>query len=124
MEQSVRVFDPEFDPRDDAGGGDPDATSPTLRAFHKLLWSKPLPGGTHFTLDDTIDGVYLRHSSDLGDFDFTSDSALPTWTSWKRLKHIWKTFNERAEMLELPVDSVAQGGLQHGRMERVLVVAR
>ena len=110
MEQSVRVFDPEFDPRDDAGGGDPDATSPTLRAFHKLLWSKPLPGGTHFTLDDTIDGVYLRHSSQLGDFDLTSDSALPTWTSWKRLKHITSQLpsQERADFVRV---SYQMGGM-------------
>jgi hypothetical protein len=29
----------------DANGGDPDSTSPTLRSYHKLLWSKPLPNG-------------------------------------------------------------------------------
>ena len=35
-------FDPTFDFRTEAGGEDPDSTSPTLRAYHKLLWSKPL----------------------------------------------------------------------------------
>jgi len=81
-------FDPTFDFRTDAGGGDPDATSATLRSFHKLLWSKPLPGGRMFALDDSITGEYLVHESDLGRFSLSSDSAVPTWTYWKRLAPI------------------------------------
>ena len=34
-------------------GKDPDVCSPTLRQYHKLLWSKALPGGRPFDLDDT-----------------------------------------------------------------------
>ncbi|MFW6020332.1 MAG: DUF6994 family protein, partial [Bacteroidales bacterium] len=29
----------------DANGGDPDSASPTLRSYHKILWSKSLPNG-------------------------------------------------------------------------------
>ena len=29
-------------------GKDPDAHSPTLRRYHKALWSKPLPNGTPY----------------------------------------------------------------------------
>ena len=29
-------------------GKDPDSYSPTLRSYHKILWSKPLPNGISF----------------------------------------------------------------------------
>ena len=47
--------DPTFDFRNEASG-DPDEHSPTLRAYHKLLWSKPLPSGDMFELN-VIDHV-------------------------------------------------------------------
>lgn len=50
----------------DANGGDPDSTSPTLRSYHKLLWSKPLPNGRTFELDNKKSGTYLYHKSELG----------------------------------------------------------
>ncbi len=49
-------------------GKDPDAHSPTLRRYHKLLWSKPLPNGVVFTLDDTTPRVYLHHRSEKGEY--------------------------------------------------------
>jgi hypothetical protein len=64
---------------------DPDAHSPTLRSYHKLLWSKALPSGTRFDLDDTRPKhkAYLYHRSDLGkEFFLASDSAIPTFTRW------------------------------------------
>lgn len=69
-----------FDVRTDAGGKDPDTHSPTLRRYHKRLWSKPLPGGRSFLLDDTTPGAYLHHRSDLGEFFLSSDSVTPTFT--------------------------------------------
>ena len=47
------TFHTSFDLRTDAGGKDPDKRSPTLRRYHRLLWSEPLPGGAMFDLDDT-----------------------------------------------------------------------
>jgi hypothetical protein len=61
---------------------DPDACSPSLRRYHKLLWSKPLPSGRVFTLEDTVPGHYLLHRSDLGEFSLSSDSVIPTFTRW------------------------------------------
>lgn len=48
--QSARqmIVDTTFNVYTDARGGDPDSTSPTLRAYHKILWSKPLPNGKMF----------------------------------------------------------------------------
>ena len=81
-------IDISYDFRKDSKGKDPDQHSPTLRKYHKLLWSKPLPNGQIFTLDDSIPGIYLKHSSDLGDFNMSSDTVIPTFSKWKRMTHI------------------------------------
>lgn len=65
--------------RDTPEGRDPDSHSRTLRSYHRQLWSKPLPCGALFTLDDTVPGHYLYHSSDLGDFSLSSDAVIPTF---------------------------------------------
>jgi hypothetical protein len=94
MTQFAR-FDPTFDFRTEVGGGDPDSTSPTLRAYHKLLWSKPLPNGDPFELEITfVDkrGYFLLHLSSRGDeFYLTSDSAMQTWSQpgkWREMQAV------------------------------------
>jgi hypothetical protein len=81
------VIDTTFDFRTDSNGKDPDSYSPTLKRYHKLLWSKPLPNGVRFTLEDAPRG-YLRHISELGEFYLGSDSAIHTFSRWKRMTHI------------------------------------
>jgi hypothetical protein len=81
-----RGFDPTFDFKTEAGEGDPDQYSPTLRAYHKLLWSKPLPNGDLFELDDSKPPPHLHHLSARGEFDLTSDSAMQTWIMWDRVQ--------------------------------------
>ena len=76
------VIDTSFDFRTDAGGKHPDVYSPTLRQYHKLPWSKPLPNGRLFDLDDTVRGAYLHHRSELGQYLLSSDSVIPTYTRW------------------------------------------
>lgn len=66
--------------RADAGGRDPDAYSATLRAYHQLLWSKPLPTGAMFTLDETLH----HRSAELGEFRLSSDSITHSYRSWTR----------------------------------------
>ncbi|MBA3361059.1 MAG: hypothetical protein H0T94_06265 [Acidimicrobiia bacterium] len=83
-----------FDFRTDCGGGDPDWYSPTLRRFHRLLWSKPLPSGARFELSDTTPGVYLHHNSALGEFFLSSDAAIATFTRWPALKPITEQLPE------------------------------
>jgi hypothetical protein len=76
---SVEI-DIDFDMRDDTPASkDPDAESPTLRRYHAALWSKPLPDGTAFTLDASLEDAYLRHASPLGDFRLASDSIIHTY---------------------------------------------
>jgi len=82
------LLDTAFDFRVDANGKDPDTHSPTLRRYHKALWSKPLPSGLPFDLDAATPGAYLLHRSELGEFWLTSDSVIPTFSRWIALKPI------------------------------------
>ena len=86
---SPRDIDVTFDFRSDTPPGrDPDARSPTLRRYHKTLWSKPLPSGVVFQLNDTTPHVYLHHRSELGQFFLSSDTVIPTFSREPRLSHI------------------------------------
>jgi hypothetical protein len=67
---------------------DPDACSPTLRRYHKLLWSKPLPGGVVFGLVDTTPRVYLHHQSEMGEFFLSSDAVVPAFRRESKIAHI------------------------------------
>ena len=89
---SQSVIDITFDFRSDTPPkGDPDALSPTLRRYHKILWSKPLPRGVVFELNDTTPHVYLHHRSELGEFFLSSDAVIPTFSRQPRLSHIIDT---------------------------------
>jgi len=79
-------IDISFDFRSDTPQGrDPDAASPTLRRYHKRLWSKTLPGGVAFDLSDTKTGCYLHHRSALGEFFLTSDAVIPSFRNVKEI---------------------------------------
>src|SRR5215207_2462630 len=84
----IDAIDVTFDFRDDSAGGDPDTDSPTLRRYHQLLWSKPLPNGVHFVLDATTPYAYLHHRSDLGEYYLASDSVIATFIRWVRMRSI------------------------------------
>ena len=78
------VIDTEFNMFSDTPKGcDPDQKSPTLRRYHRLLWSKPLPSGIIFELDEN-----LNHSSHLGQFSLSSDAITHSYKSHKRTAHI------------------------------------
>jgi hypothetical protein len=83
------MIDINFNFFSDAKGGDPDSTSPNLRKYHKILWSKPLPNGKPFNLTDNKKGVYLYHTSELGEFFLGSDAITHSYKNHKR-KH-WLT---------------------------------
>lgn len=97
-----------FDFRSDTPKGrDPDAASPTLRRYHKLLWSKPLPGGTAFDLSDSRTGSYLHHRSAVGEFFLTSDSVIP---SFRKVPQI-KAMIPEAEIEAFNTTSYTMGGM-------------
>ena len=84
------LVDTSFNVYSDAQGGDPDSTSPTLRLFHKILWSKPLPNGRLFQLSDNHSGTYLYHNSELGEFFLGSDAITHSYKNHKRKYWITK----------------------------------
>ncbi|KQV08576.1 DUF6994 family protein [Leifsonia sp. Root112D2] len=86
----TKRIDISLDVRSDSGGKDPDRHSATLRRYHQLLWSKPLPNGAEFTLDTTTPGVYLHHESALGEFELSSDSIVHPFDYWFRTEELIK----------------------------------
>lgn len=72
------IIDTAFDFRSDSPKGDPDKHSPTLHRFHRALWSKQLPSGEPFDLEDGRPGNYLVHRSALGTFTLSSDASIAT----------------------------------------------
>ena len=89
-------IDINFDFRNDTPDGrDPDIFSSTLRQYHKLLWSKQLPCGRYFDLDDSRQGVYLYHKSELGEFLLSSDSATHTFSRWKSMAPIIEKIDQQ-----------------------------
>lgn len=77
------IIDTTFDVRTDSHGKDPDLHSKTLRKYHQVLWSKELPDGRKLILDDN-----LKNISDVGYFEFSSDSIIHTFSTWKRMSKI------------------------------------
>lgn len=74
--------------RDTPEGRDPDTHSKTLRLYHQLLWSKRLPCGALFELDDTTPGSYLHHRSPVGEFWLSSDAVIPTFRWAPRIREL------------------------------------
>ena len=85
----IDVIDTTFDFRvDTPPGADPDSRRPTLRRYHQLLWNKPLPSGEMLTLSTSVPRRYLSHTSERGDFNFTSDAVMQSFTRWTRMQPI------------------------------------
>jgi hypothetical protein len=82
----INLIDVTLDLRTDAGGKDPDTHSPTLRRYHRLLWSKPLPSWSPFNLIEQ--GPYLYHQSHLGEFLLASDSVMQTFLRWESAREL------------------------------------
>lgn len=73
----LRDIDIHFDVRTDSHDKDPDSASTTLRAYHQLLWSKPLPNGQEMKLG--IEKNCLKW----GDIWFGCDSITASFLHWR-----------------------------------------
>jgi hypothetical protein len=93
------MIDTSFNMYSDANGGDPDASSSTLKAYHRLLWSKPLPSGHLFDLFDDKPGYYLYHNSALGHFSLGSDAITHSYKN--QFKKKWLVTQIPKEVQEL-----------------------
>ena len=77
-----------FDFRTDSAGKDVDIASPTLKRFHKLLWSKALPSGEKMDLSDEVKSSYLVYKSKDKIFYLSSDSISNSYRNTKKLSHL------------------------------------
>ena len=88
------MIDINFDFETDSCGKDPDVYSPTLKRYHKILWSKPLPNGKIFNLRDDKAGAYLYHKSELGQFFLGSDAISHSYKHHKRKQWLTRQIPE------------------------------
>ena len=96
------MIDTKFNVHSDANGGDPDISSPTLRLYHKFLWSKPLPNGQTFELDNKKSGMYLYHKSKLGEFNLGSDAITHSYRNQTRKQWLIRQIpNEVNELFDI-----------------------
>jgi len=86
-----------FNVYSDSGGKDPDSHSPTLKKYHKILWSKPLPSGKIFTLSDTESDSYLTYNSAQEKISLSSDSISNSYRNKKVLSSIIKDLTKEVE---------------------------
>jgi len=95
----VEQIDTSFLVYKDANGGDPDKTSPTLKKYHKMLWSKPLPSGVDFKLVADQPECYLYHKSQIGEFCLSSDSITHSYKYQNRKQWIVSQIPQQVDEL-------------------------
>jgi hypothetical protein len=95
-EQTLSI-DTTFNFYTDSGGKDPDSHSPTLKKYHKFLWSKALPNGEIFTLTDTDSNSYLTYKSGREEIALSSDSISNSYRDKKSLSNILKDLTSEVE---------------------------
>ena len=97
MSEQTLSIDTTFNFYTDSGGKDPDSHSPTLKKFHKLLWSKALPNGKIFTLTDTDSNSYLTYISAQEKISLSSDSISNSYRDKKALSSIVQDLSKEVE---------------------------
>ena len=79
-------IDTSFDFRIDSNGKDPDAHSPTLRKYHRYLWSKQLPIGERLELEEINSNLVYRFN--MQTLKFGSDSISNSYIGTKKIAHL------------------------------------
>ena len=97
MSEQKLPIDTTFNFYSDSGGKDPDSHSPTLKKYHKILWSKPLPNGKVFSLSDTESDSYLTYISAQEKISLSSDSISNSYRDKKVLSSIIKDLTKEVE---------------------------
>jgi hypothetical protein len=95
-EQTLSI-DTTFNFYSDSGGKDPDSHSPTLKKYHKLLWSKALPNGEIFKLSDTDSNSYLTYKFGREEIVLSSDSISNSYRDKKSISSILKDLTSEVE---------------------------
>ncbi|ASY16784.1 DUF6994 family protein [Candidatus Planktophila versatilis] len=85
-------IDTSFDFRSDSNGKDPDAYSPTLRSYHRFLWSKQLPIGERFEIEEINSTLIYRFN--MQTLKFGSDSISNSYIGTKKIAHLNSQINQ------------------------------
>jgi hypothetical protein len=83
-----RSIDITFDMSNDSNGRDPDKYSKTLKNYHRLLWTKPLPNGELFNLRDGSGSKYFIFAAQAEKHYLSSDSIFHSRRNTKSMAHI------------------------------------
>lgn len=86
MRDKILQIDTSFDFRSDSNGKDPDAHSPTLRKYHRFLWSKQLPIGERLELEEINSNLVYRFN--MQTLKFGSDSISNSYIGTKKIAHL------------------------------------
>ena len=97
MSEQTLSIDITFNFYSDSGGKDPDSHSPTLKKYHKLLWSKALPNGEIFKLSDTDSNSYLTYKFGREEIALSSDSISNSYRDKKSISNILKDLTSEVE---------------------------
>jgi hypothetical protein len=89
----MNLVDITFDFRSDSSGRDPDSNSATLKSYHKKLWSKPLPNGDQFNLQDDLKASYLFYQSQNKFIELSSDSIIHSYKNVKKMRSLLEQVN-------------------------------
>ena len=85
-------IDTSFNFRNDSNGKDPDAYSPTLRSYHRLLWSKQLPIGERLEIEEINSALIYRFN--MQTLKFGSDSISNSYIGTKKIAHLVGQINQ------------------------------
>ena len=85
-------IDTSFDFRSDSNGKDPDAYSPTLRSYHRFLWSKQLPIGERLEIEEINSALIYRFN--MQTLKFGSDSISNSYIGTKKIAHLNSQINQ------------------------------
>jgi hypothetical protein len=94
------TIDTTLDFRTECPGKDPDAYSPTLRRYHSLLWSKPLPSGEPFTVNPNDKHKCLQHRADTREIWLSSDSIIASFSYLEKMRPIFSQFPAELKQFE------------------------
>ena len=79
-------IDTSFNFRTESNGRDPDSYSPTLRKYHRMLWSKPLPDGDYLDIEEVDSELVYRFN--MQTLKFSSDSISNSYIGTKKIAHL------------------------------------
>jgi hypothetical protein len=85
-------IDTSFDFRSDSNGKDPDSHSPTLRSYHRHLWSKELPNGELLKIEEIDSKLVYRFN--MQTIRFGSDSISNSYIGTKKVEHLTKEISQ------------------------------